>query len=95
MVCSAIWFDDGVPRAHLPVNVPSGIVACGLRHNNCFTVLMEIFPDRRYLSKSKQGFLTSRNRFVDRREGWEVALAAGQVDPEPWEGSQLFSENLW
>lgn len=95
ILCSAIWYDDGVKRDHLPANVESGIVACGLRHSNCFTVLITMFPDRRYLKTSKQGFLTSKGRFVNRREAWKIALSAGQVEPEPWEGSQLFSENLW
>ena len=95
ILCSAIWYDDGVRRDHLPANVESGIVACGLRHCNCFTVLINLFPDRRYLKTSIQGFLTSKNRFVDRIEGWKIALAAGQVKPETLIGSQLFSENLW
>ena len=95
VLCSAIWYDDGLTRVHLPENVPSGIVACGLRHANCYTVLITLFPDRSYLSRCKQGFLTSKNRFVDRTEAWAIALAAGQVEPEDWEGSQLFSENLW
>lgn len=95
ILCSAIWYDDGVKRDHLPANVESGIVACGLRHCNCFTVLITLFPDRRYLKTSVQGFLTSKGRFVNRREAWKIALAAGQVEKEPWEGSQLFSENLW
>lgn len=95
ILCSAIWYNDGIARAHQPVNIESGIVACGLRHCNCFQILVTIFPDRSYLKTCVQGFLTSKGRFVDRREAWMIALASGQVDPEPWEGSQLFSENLW
>lgn len=95
ILCSAIWYDDGIARDHMPVNVDHGIVACGLRHANCYAVLIAMFPDRRYMSRCKQGFLTSKGRFVTRAEAWDVALAAGQVEPEDMEGSQLFSENLW
>lgn len=95
ILCSAIWFNDGFRREHMPVNTPEGLVVCGLRHCNCIAILSEMFPDRRYIKNHVQGFLTSKNRFVDRIEGWKIALAAGQVLPEDLIGSQLFSENLW
>jgi hypothetical protein len=39
-----------------------------------------------------QGFLTSDDRFVDRREAAKIALAAGQVKEEL---KVLFSEDLY
>ena len=38
-----------------------------------------------------QGFLTSKNRFVDRAEGGEIAFLSGQKDLKKY----LFSEDLW
>ena len=88
--CSAIWFQDGVEYPHQPRNVESGYVLCGLRHHNCianrFVVGMEKIPD------SIQGFLTSRDRFVDRKEGAKIALQQGQIEQEV---DILFSEDLY
>lgn len=43
-----------------------------------------------------QGFVTNTGRFVDRKEGLAIALAAGQVlDPNNIRAKQLFSEDLW
>lgn len=39
-----------------------------------------------------EGFLTSKDRFVDRKEGGEIAFAANQI-PEPTDC--LFSEDLY
>lgn len=39
-----------------------------------------------------QGFLTNKNRFVDRKEGGEIAFAAGQIKELK---RHLFSEDLY
>lgn len=39
-----------------------------------------------------QGFLTSRNRFVDREEAAELAFQNGQIAEEKL---RLYSEDLW
>jgi len=47
---------------------------------------------------AEQGFVTSLDRFVDRREGLAIALASGQIseDTRPVPGlPELFSEDLW
>ena len=40
------------------------------------------------------GFLTSRGRFIDRKEGYRVAAACGQVRARE-DGVALVSEDLW
>jgi hypothetical protein len=42
-----------------------------------------------------QGFLTSRSRFVDRKEALQIALAAGQITAPKFQPNQLFSEDVW
>ena len=42
-----------------------------------------------------QGFLTSKGRFVNRKEAWKIALAAGQITEEDGYKQQLFSEDLY
>jgi len=81
IVCSAIWYNDGKKTyTNQPRNISEGIVVAGLRHCNCFSTLVCIFPDREYIGKRPtQGFLTTNHRFVDRYEGMRIARAAGQV----------------
>lgn len=42
-----------------------------------------------------QGFITNRNRFVERPEAAQIALAAGQIDKLRYSRRDLFSEELW
>lgn len=45
-----------------------------------------------------QGFLTDTGRFVDRKEGWDIAKAAGQLlgrAPTDHQGGTLYSEDVW
>lgn len=96
-----MWYDDGKARTIQPRNIKSGIVACGFRHGNCWTQLEEIFGEEN-IDKTKltSGFLTSRFRFVDRKEGYDVAHQSNQIllisnerEPE-WIG-RLRSEDLY
>lgn len=41
-----------------------------------------------------QGFYTSHERFVDRKEGAKIAIAAGQIEALKWP-PDLYSEDLW
>lgn len=47
----------------------------------------------------EQGFVDQRGVFMDRKEAWEVAKAAGQIiricGGEGVNGGRLFSENLY
>jgi hypothetical protein len=44
-----------------------------------------------------QGFITSKNKFVDRKEGLEIAKTAGQINENELGNSLigLFSEDLY
>ena len=95
IVCSAIFYDDGIHREHMPRNIKTGIVACGLRHPNCFAVLYALFPNREYLKKAIQGFLTNENNFVDRKDAAEIALACGQVKELKYLKGKLDSSDLY
>lgn len=45
--------------------------------------------------QSKQGFITSTGRFVDRKEAWIIARAANQVGDRTHVKGTLFTEDLW
>lgn len=95
ILCAAIWFDDGITgRVHQPKNIDTGYVICGRRHHNCFAT-HAVFRDRDFVLKStevEQGFVTSNDFFVDRKEAARIAYLAGQIDFLP---EALLSEHLW
>jgi hypothetical protein len=47
------------------------------------------------MSECVQGFLTSRGRFVDRREGMRLQVAARIASVTGYRGDTLFSEDLY
>jgi hypothetical protein len=79
ILCAALWVDDGVPYVHQPT--PTGLVFCGWRHSACIDQAVATgFGDREQRSGKHQGFLTSENRFVSRKEAFVIAEAAGQLE---------------
>ena len=102
ILCAAIWFDDGRIHAHQPINIDKGIVYMGLRHCNCFASIGGLVKERLEagIHEKEQGFLTSLNRFVNRREAAEIALSQGQFKDnkekeEVTRSHYLYSENLY
>lgn len=95
ILCAAIYFDDGKERVHQPKNIDTGIVVCGQRHGNAFVILYEIAEPDYDKQKVIQGFLTSKNRFVDRVEAFKIAVKMKQTMKEYEEGKILFSEDLY
>jgi hypothetical protein len=101
ILCSAIWYKDLPlerpealqPRGFSPYNVDRGIVFCGWRHTNCLYQMVAITGKMQHeVGEEIQGFLTSKNRFVDREEGGEIAFSAGQTKELK---KFLYSEDLW
>lgn len=91
ILCAAVHFDDGVLRTH-HAQYGTGVLACGYRHHNCFALRPKGFE-----GKETQGFLTSRDRFVDRKEAKRIATAAGQLisREEGLSFTSLYSEDLY
>ncbi len=96
IICSAIWFDDKIDHEDQSIKGLTGFVICGRRHHNCFHTMSILAPDRGYVKfEKKQGFLTSKNRFVDRIEGAEIAFISGQIKERTTHPIGLFSEDLY
>lgn len=98
ILCAAVHFKNGKIYHSQPRNIDSGIVITGRRHHNCFTPLVYIFGENRWQSgkfKEVQGFLTNKDRFVDRDEGLRIALRANQVMDLDNIRGRLFSEDLY
>lgn len=94
---------------HAAVRHESGWIFLGKSHANCFhqagNVGMQL--SSRVIG---QGFVTNKARFVSREDGYEIALAANQINPLPEEPldpevydlevaskkrKMLFSEDMW
>lgn len=107
ILCAAVWYKD-LPmkrpevldnRGFRPYNIDRGVVVSGWRHGNCIYQMVAItglrsIPEE--AGEEVQGFLTNKNRFVDRKEGWNIAEAAGQINDRQRGGSRtLYSEDLY
>lgn len=79
-----------------------GNIICGHRHSDCYAILKDVVKvkDEDMPQRENQGFLTSLNRYVDRKEAWKIAKENNQIKwglevSENGEDSQLISENLY
>jgi len=91
ILCSAIKIDN--------------IIVCGRRHKDCYKIYSEIRKSCGDYSicdqnRNEQGFLTSENRYVDRKEAWNIAKDNNQIKyglkaSEDGINSELISENLY
>lgn len=66
------------------------------RHHNCFREMQK----RGFTAwgTEETGFWTSEDRYVDRKEAWQIAKAAGQLlerAPTDGRGGTLYSEDVW
>lgn len=101
ILCAAIWYENLTlvrpevlePRGFSPYNISKGVVLCGWRHPNCIYQMVAItgLSDHE-AGHGKQGFLTNKNRFVDRKEAGEIAFAAKQTTELK---TTLYSEDLY
>jgi len=71
-------------------------IILGHRHSDCFTAMRVRNKKEAHIFDS-QGFITSFNRFVTRKEGRKLQDAAGikSADPEGYRGDTLYSEDLY
>jgi len=95
IVCSAILVEN--------VGKKYDDIYLGLRHNDCFIAIKRrrelLTKDDsvrvRILRNAKQGFLTSKNRFVDRETAMFIARNNNQVKHKFGNGKELYSECLY
>ena len=103
ILCAAVWYKDlemkkDIPtESYLPSNLNQGIVFYGYRHGQCIYSKCMITGLRDAESGEYiQGFLTSQNRFVDRKEALQIALSENQIkDLSEIRGDSLYSEDLY
>lgn len=82
IICSAVKAEDGY-------------IARGHRHADCLRVLEGM---KKTHNPDGHGFMTSTNRWVSRKEGYEIQVAAGIASHDtknPYLGGELYSEDLY
>lgn len=104
IICAANWYKE-LPlvkpevlelRGFRPYNVDRGIVFSGWRHPNCMYQMVAITGLKQSeAGEEVQGFLTNKNRFVDRKEAAKIALQTGQIDKLTNSSEILYSEDLY
>lgn len=102
ILCAAVWYKDlkcnypDMPtNVFLPTNLDRGIMFAGHRHGQCIYTKCAITGLRDAESgENVQGFLTNKNRFVDREEAMIIARAANQVISDTTSNT-LYSEDLY
>lgn len=97
ILCASIHFDDGKKYHGQPFNIETGIVLSGWRHSNIFPQIGGLVRERQELGiyEKEQGFLTSKNRFVNRKEAFCIAVMMGQIPHTKNLNQNLYSEDLY
>jgi len=67
------------------------IIVCGLRHNDCINTYYNLTGDQTH--DEEQGFLTSKNRFVNRIEAGQIALDCGQIKELKYYGGKMLDSS--
>ena len=75
----------------------TGYIWRGHRHSDCISSAMEAGRKIPMQKESDwQGFVTSKNRFVNRYEGYDLQISAGvESSGGGYRGHRLFSEDLY
>ena len=100
ILCSSIYYNDNKKHLCQPINIKTGFCLHGLRHTLYITLPIILDEASEELQQKfrqledVQGFLTNRNRFVTREEGYEIALKSKQLQKEKYV-KKLYSEDLW
>jgi hypothetical protein len=82
ILCAALYVNDGKFHEDSVSNKETGYLICGYRHSHCFAsarASMSKSCDHSLERKENVGFLTSKNRFVSRRDAYDIAKREGQL----------------
>jgi len=85
ILSAANYYNDEIEHQHQPKNIKIGFVICGRRHHNCIGTFTQIsdFPRNDFWTKVDhseiQGFITNTDRFVNRKEAYDIAFEYDQI----------------
>lgn len=98
IICAATWYKDFPKQIHSPKNIDRGVVIGGKNHAQIYTALNALTGKRECTygedccGEFEQGFLTTENRFVGRKEAWLIANENNQITEEGLIRNILYSE---
>ena len=99
ILCAAIYINDGIEHKEQPENITTGFIIAGRRHCNCWETLKLLSGDtyKNHLKSEANGFITSYDRFVSRKEGYKIAKEMLQIIHDTTDDSNpiLVSEDLY
>ncbi len=91
--CAATWFKDQPTAHYLPKNINHGIVIGGINHTQILYTANALLGNRQHeQGEQEQAFLTSCNRFVNRKEALIIAKEQGQLNKMYNGDENLYSE---
>jgi hypothetical protein len=94
ILCAAVYCKTSGKHLAQPINIETGFVVCGYRHDACYMTLTHLHNFN--FQNTIAGFLTSDNRFVTRVEAADIAFNANQLLPHIKEKPiELISENIY
>lgn len=84
IVSAAIWYNDGKRHLGMPNNIKRGFVLYGKSHYSCNVAFLAITSNNRSYwedtyNEQVRGFITDKNRFICRKEAYEIAIKASQI----------------
>jgi len=94
ILCAANYYDDGMDHPNQPYNIDKGFVLGGYGHSCIGMSYLALNKTDSRWDKCIQGFLTTKNRFLNRKESEELVKSNGQLT-KPIIGGELTSEDLW
>ncbi len=91
--CAATWFKQQPTAHYLPGNIKTGVVIGGLNHTMILYIANALLGNRQCeQGEQETGFLTSTNRFVDRKEAMIIAKGQDQLNASYNGDTNLYSE---
>lgn len=98
ILAAAIWYKNypAPPDSYKVNGINKGVVLCGFGHSNIIGKCVVLVGKRQAeMGPYEQGFITNKNRFVDRIEAAKIAFEAKQIQKLKYSSTELYSEDLY
>lgn len=95
ILCAAIWYKDFVMHPNYQCkNKTIGTVLCGYRHHSIIGQCVSLLGKKQFeMGEYEQGFITSKNNFLNRKEATLLHIENG--GKLSYSTEELFSEDLY
>lgn len=88
ILCAAIKF-------HIDKTDKDVVIPC-CRHGDAYKILKDLgFEAKDGYKEIEQGFITTRNTFLNREEAYRLAAICGQINQISFDYKELYSEDIY